>query len=804
MSFRRLRTRIIVFFVALLATVQLAALVLVNNANTHNARAKTDAEFAVGQRVFEQLLTQNRERLIIAARVLAADYGFREAIISRDMETILSVLENHGSRIGADTMSLVSLQNTVVADTQSTTAVDRPYPFGKLIDAAKRDGSASSIELINRRAYQIVMVPVLAPLPIAWVAMGFVIDDALADNLRELTTLQISFLQAETANGPWQLLATTLNDADRQQLTRQLPELDLALQLHELTLNRTVHGVRMFVLGQHDGTLVVAVLQRSLAEAFAAFSNLQTTLLMLGIAGLLVSIFFSAAIAMGITKPISELVSAARRIAKGDYATEVEVNRVDEIGLLAQSLDTMRGGIAEREQEILRLAYEDTLTGLPNRALFNERLQQAILNARRSGDTVSILMMDIDRFKFINDSLGHVVGDHVLRETGKRLQKTLRDSDTIARLGGDEFAILLTTSGAEQVLNVVHKVVRELEQPVSYQEQPVDVRVSIGIASFPEHGEQSGQLLRNADIAMYVAKRNKTGFATYDANYDTHQEQHLSMLGELRRAVERNELRVFYQPKLNLSTGRIDAVEALLRWDHPTRGFVSPGEFIPFAEHTGYIKILTRWVLAAALRQCGQWLAQGIRLRVSVNISARDLMSRDLPELVTHCMQANQVPADLVCLEITESGFMEDPAHAQQVLLKLHALGIHLSIDDYGTGFSSLSYVVKLPVDEIKIDRSFVMNIASDDSTLIIVRSTVELGHNLGMTVVAEGVEDQEGLEILRRLGCDQAQGYFISKPVAAEQLEKWLATRQPGAMSAAPREQELSVMALLPVSQAG
>ena len=251
--------------------------------------------------------------------------------------------------------------------------------------------------------------------------------------------------------------------------------------------------------------------------------------------------------------------------------------------------------------------------------------------------------------------------------------------------------------------------------------------------------------MRNADIAMYVAKGSKGDFAVYDPRYDTHQQEHLSMLGELRRAVEKGQLRVFYQPKVAIAASSAGAVEALLRWEHPTRGFVSPGEFIPFAEHTGYIKVLTRWVLNEAIRQCGEWLALGRPLRVSVNISARDLMSRELPDLVSEMLSRHGVPPELLCIEITESGFMEDPVHAQRVLDALHALGIQLSIDDYGTGYSSLSYIVRLPVDELKIDRSFVMRMSTDATTLTIVRSTIELGHNLGLKVVAEGVEDEAG-----------------------------------------------------------
>jgi EAL domain-containing protein (putative c-di-GMP-specific phosphodiesterase class I) len=282
-------------------------------------------------------------------------------------------------------------------------------------------------------------------------------------------------------------------------------------------------------------------------------------------------------------------------------------------------------------------------------------------------------------------------------------------------------------------------------------------------------------LLRNADIAMYVAKRSKSGYVVFDPKFDNSQQQHLSLLSELRSAVEHGELRLYYQPKVTLATSAVTAAESLLRWVHPTRGMVPPGMFIPFAEHTGYIKVLTQWVLEEAIRQCAVWQQEGIRMQVSVNISARDLMSRDLPEYITNLLQRFEVPASALCLEITESGFMEDPGHALRVLERLSAVGLALSIDDYGTGYSSLSYLMKLPVSELKIDRSFVSKMSGNEDLTTIVRSTIELGHSLGLKVVAEGVEDSEGFALLRELGCDSAQGYYMSPPLPANDFRAWL-----------------------------
>lgn len=775
MRIRRLRTRIVVFFVALLATVQIVSFALISFANTNNARQKIAGELEVGERIFARLLDQNRERLTQAARVLSADYGFREALASNDLPTVQSALRNHGARVRADVMMLAALDQRMIASTGEIGTLSTSFPIPALIDEARRKGAASSLEVLGGDAYQIVVVPVLAPVPIGWVALGFKVDDAIAEDLRQLTSLNVSFMWHED-KADWSVLASTVDVEARKQLQAALDSTGTPVSIRELGEGEAEQQLRVIPIEQHGQKAVVAVLQRSVAEAMRSFERLRRTLLGLAVLSLALTVVGSVVLAAGITRPLRQLARAAMRIRRGDYETRVESSRQDELGVLAHSLDHMRGGIADREKQILRLAYQDSLTDLPNRARFNECLVEAIEKAMHQGDAISVMMLDLDRFKYVNDTLGHSVGDHVLREVSGRLSALLEPSDVIARLGGDEFAILVA-GGSARVLPLANRIIAALEEPIVYEQQPVDVGTSVGAAHFPQHGSSASTLLRNADVAMYVAKRNKLGFAVFDSEYDTHQQLHLSLLGELRRAVEKDELRVFYQPKVTLSTSRVGAVEALLRWEHPTRGLVPPIDFIPFAEHTGYIKVLTRWVLEESIRQCGEWLRDGLELRVSINISARDLMNRELPNFLSMLLERYETPPDLICLEITESGFMEDPTHAQKVLERLRALGLHLSIDDYGTGFSSLSYIVRLPVDELKIDRSFIQRMASDPTTATIVRSTIDLGHNLGLKVVAEGVEDAQGMKLLAELGCDQAQGYFMSPPLPPERLVDWLKT---------------------------
>ncbi|MES1263436.1 MAG: EAL domain-containing protein [Peristeroidobacter soli] len=775
MRIQRLQTRIIVLFVALLALVQVAAFWFVNAANSRNAQTKIAEELNVGQRVFARLLDQNAEKLKLSARVLAADFAFREAIATHDTGTIASALANHGARIGAEAMVFVDLDGRVVSDTLTPGSASRTFEYPALLKADKNAASAS-MEVLDNRAFQLVAVPVLAPLPIGWVVMGFAVDDALASDLRQLTELEVSF--AVDGQPGRRILASTLDLRDQQSLLSNMPSRSDGVSRLVMKIGGVDHQALVIPLDASNNARIVAVLHRSLGDAMAMFERLRNTLFVLAALSLAMSILGSVAVARNITRPLEALATAAARIEKGDYTAPVNLKRADEIGVLASSLNHMRGSIADREKRILKLAYEDPLTDLANRSRFSNELELAITQAALGDLRLTILMMDLDRFKYVNDTLGHGVGDHVLREVSLRLQRTVTRAECIARLGGDEFAILVRHAD-DDFTEIAKQIIKALEAPILYEGQPLDVGTSIGIAHYPEHGRDAQTLVRNADIAMYAAKRNKTGFATYEHHYDTSQQEHLSLLGELRRAVERNELRLYYQPKVSLHSSHVSAVEALIRWEHPTRGLVPPVQFIPFAEHTGYIKLLTRWVIREAVRQCGEWLRAGLALQVSVNISARDLMNRELPELVAELLAEHDVTPGLLCLEITESGFMEDPVHAQKVLDRLAELGVKLSIDDYGTGYSSLSYIMKLPVQELKIDQSFISRMATDEEISTIVRSTIDLGHNLGLQVVAEGVEDAAVWEMLRKLGCDDAQGYFMSKPLEPVALANWIRMNQ-------------------------
>ncbi|HVF18900.1 MAG TPA: bifunctional diguanylate cyclase/phosphodiesterase, partial [Mycobacteriales bacterium] len=401
--------------------------------------------------------------------------------------------------------------------------------------------------------------------------------------------------------------------------------------------------------------------------------------------------------------------------------------------------------------------------------------------ARTRGQQLAVMIMDLDRFKEVNDTLGHHNGDVLLQEIGRRLTSTLGARVTIARLGGDEFALLapvvLDELDAVQTATLVHGA---LERPFVIDALNLDVSASIGVALFPEHGADPDALLQRADVAMYSAKGGTRSIEVYASERDQYSPRRLALIGELRRAIEDDELALHFQPKAHLRNGEVFGVEALLRWQHPQHGLLSPDEFVPLAEHTGLIRGLTQWVLRNSLQQCAAWQHAGLDLSVAVNISVRNLLDPELPEDIARHLDRSGVPAGKLVLEITESSVMSDPARTIGVLQRLAGMGVGVSVDDFGTGYSSLSYLSRLPVDEIKIDKSFVQGMLRDRNDAVIVETIVDLGASLGLRVVAEGVEDEATWNRLDALGCALAQGYYLSRPVAAAALTKWLADRPP------------------------
>ena len=785
MKLRSLRhslvARLIGISLLLLLAVQLAGFVVVRASIERNARAQITRELDTDVRVWRRFLEQKAERLRQGSALLAADYGFRSAVTSDDMATIESALANHGARIGAAVTALLDTQLALRVVSGEAGMAQLPAALAQVVPALATDPAGSQIAVINGLPHQFVMVPLRAPLVIGWVLMGFPVGQPLADEMRQLLSADVA-VRVGDGQGGFSVPVSTL----APQAVEPLRAGGAAVNELKLEGGDTLL-VRASPLSQ-VGVPSEALLLRSVDAVVAPYRQLQWLLAVITVAGVLLFALGSSAMARRVTTPLRSLLAATRRLSRGDYSVPMEhTARSDEVGDLARSFDHMRIDIGRQQAEIRNLAYRDRLTGLPNR----ERFRAAVLDALRAdplpGHSLAVLMLDLDRFKHVNDVLGYAFGDRLLQAVAGRLQPMAgTPGDMVARHGGNEFALLLHVADAQAALRVAERIARAFETSIQFDDQTVDLSASMGIALWPEHAQDADMLLNRAEIAMYGAKKRLSVALLYDPALDSSSAQTLSLLGDLRRAVEHGELRLYLQPKVALQAGVGAAAEALLRWQHPQRGLVPPMEFIPFAEQTGFVRQLTLWVfeqVAVLLAQSG---ARDIALRVSVNLSTRDLLDPDLSLRLGAILERYAVRAESICLEITESAIMDDPQRAEAMLNRLAQQGFKLSIDDFGTGYSSLAYLKRLPVNELKIDKSFVLGMQSGGGDVQIVRSTIDLAHNLGLTVVAEGVEDAILLNRLRAMACDEAQGYHISRPMPAEEFLGWHAG--PGtAFGAAP-----------------
>jgi len=495
----------------------------------------------------------------------------------------------------------------------------------------------------------------------------------------------------------------------------------------------------------------------------------------IGVVGLIFIILGYIGFDRAVLKPMHKLARAFLQEAK--HGGEIELPHVasTETQNLIEAFNEMRDQIQRRQLALEHQAQHDSLTGLANRNLLYQRLEQMTGKNKRQTDNISLIMLDLDRFKEANDALGHYVGDQLLIEVGNRLRDELRGNDLVARLGGDEFAILLSNADEAQTQNVCKKILKCFEKAFVIQQHQLFVGASLGIAIHPHHGQDAETLMQRADIAMYVAKRNHLGYAFYEATTDKSDTRYLSLAHDLRNALTNGELELVYQMKYDVTINQPIGVEALLRWTHQELGEIAPINIITLAEQLGIINRLTTWVMKEAIAQCARWRDQGIFMSMAINLSVYDLLTSNLIDQIENLLQEFQVPASYLVIEITENAMLIDPNNAISILQSLDKMGVRIAIDDFGVGFSSLGYLKKLPVDELKIDKSFVLDMNSNENDAMIVRSTIDLAHNLGLNVVAEGVETEEIYDLLRMLSCDTVQGYYLAKPAQAATITSQL-----------------------------
>jgi diguanylate cyclase (GGDEF)-like protein len=770
------QTRLVLLLVLSVCLVQALTLGVVQLVTERSVRNQLEEQLRVGARVWERFDRDNDQRLIESLVVLADDFGFRAAVASGDPATMGSALGNHGGRLDADFGALLRPDGSIAASLAPGPPERLADSLAPLLARARSEGFAVATLVAEGGLYRVGLVPVLAPTPIAWLAMGDRLDAAHAAQFQALTGLQASFVALRPQGVD--VFASSLPGDLRSALDGMQ---DQAFEPDEVVRVGFGSGP-WYVLAEPlagadaGGPPLAVLLQTSLDAAMAPYAPIRLRILALTVLVTLLALAAATWLGRGLARPLSRLAWAAERVGQGDYSGELPVAGRDEVARLGRAFARMREDIAEREARIVHQATHDALTGLPNRSRAIPEIEAAMARLAGTDRSCAVLLLDLDRFKEINDTLGHAFGDQVLAEAAKRLRASVRERDLVLRLGGDEFLLLFEDVAPDHVQARARGVLQALREPLQLPRTTINLDASLGVVLCPQHGTDAESLLRRADIALYDAKQHHLGVALYRSGREEVHLRQLRLIGDLRHAAERGELRVEYQPKIDLASGRVVHAEALLRWTHPELGVIAPDEFVPLAEHSGIVHALTQFVLESALAENARWRAGGLDLGIAVNLSALDLLDAALPEFLERALREHRVPAGRLILEVTESALMRDVEYAVRVLQRLHGAGVRLSIDDFGTGHSSLAQLKRLPVDELKIDKSFVMRLASGSDDDVIVRSTIELGHNMGLTVIAEGVENEEGLALLRSYRCDMAQGFWFSRPMPGPDLPGWCA----------------------------
>jgi diguanylate cyclase len=773
---RSLRIRIALFFIGLLAGVQFLTQLTVNDANSRIASTHVADELDHGERVLRRLLADRGARLQQDVRVLVSDFAFRKTVGAGDPATTQSVLDNHGARVHADAGIVLSDTRQIVASFGLPTTLS-PQTIAQLKQTIEKKEDHSWIMPIGGKLMQFAVAPILSPDPVGWAAFGFVIDENVSGDLKQLTGLEISFLTQETGK-PYEIAASSLTAAQRSDLLRaivaqprvpkQLPEIDISGQRHASS------AIILDEAAQYHSAVLV---QKSVEESVAPFKKISNILTIVSIVGALGGALSGVWVSRAITNPIEVLTEATNRIRQGERSVAVPSHLTGEIGQLAKGFQKMSDEIDKREAEISRLAFIDPLTQLANRTGILRAASQALVS-RTDTMCVAIAALDIARLQHINDGLGYSVGDSVILAVAQRLAAAARPEERVGRTEGDGFAWLIYERNAEAVESRLRSFMESFAaDAITVEGQTIDVQLHVGWAVSRNEQDDSNALFRCAEIACDVANAKQVSPVRYDASMSVESAPMLGLLSELRRALAQDEFILVYQPKLTLD-GCPASVEALVRWNHPQKGMLGPNTFIEFAERTGNVRGITRNVVLQALKQSRRWIEAGLEIAIAINISARDLQDDSFPAFVRAAIEQENSAPELLKFEITERALLDNFAAAERALEQFKRMGIAVSLDDYGTGYATLTHLSRLAVSELKIDRSFVSNLSPDSRNFAIVRTTVELGHQLGMRVVAEGVETTEEWNAIRKTNCDEVQGYLFAKPMPASALPEWWQTR--------------------------
>ncbi|MCS6238341.1 bifunctional diguanylate cyclase/phosphodiesterase [Shewanella baltica] len=751
------RARLILVFFIVLTLVQFATAFSVLTATERDNFLQQQKSLDIGANVFLEVLSNRGIQLSQSLSVLSADFGFKRAIATGEQETIESVLSNHGSRIGADAAVLLSPKGELLTSSLPGLTQD---DIQSLFDMTTSNNNALAILNFDHASYQFVLQPVKAPTLIAWVGMGFLLDEKVAQQAKAITGIDVSFVNQATSRTE---IASTLSDDEKRSVVEQaslFPSL-LKMPSENIPVDYLSMAIKLY---DHNGSQL-ALLHQSNLKWQQSYQHLRNNMLLIFALTLALAIVIAIWLSGSLTEPVHQLVTYARKIGQGKQPGSIQ-GAPAELRVLAKSLSLMRDDIEAREKDLVYQSRHDSLTGLLNRFAAKQHL--ADLKHELSG---AMVLLDIKHFRHINDIIGFANADTLLVLFARRLEQLAPTPDLLARLDGDSFLLLYSQGIRPEHLL---KSLDMLESPFPIQGSNISLTVRAGLLEIDGNGADIDVLVRRAEIALNQACLEEQRIVSYRQGADEKYQRELTIIRDLPIGLAQNQLYLVFQPKVDLHLNQCTGAEALIRWQHPTLGFIPPDEFIQLAENSGNIDIVSQWVLKQAIQQLVAWQQRGMALKLAINLSAHDLVDTRLPNQIASLLKDNNLPSGALCIEVTEGAVMKDAQTVVSVLQRFRDMGVSVAIDDFGTGHSSLAYLKILPVNEVKIDRSFIKDMLTNSQDVMIVNTSIQLIHGLGFTVVAEGVEEPEGVEILRNLNCDIIQGYVFSKPLKAAEFDLW------------------------------
>ncbi len=744
-----------------------AILVNVVFATIQHAKDQLAADLQVAESIFKQVLMSRDEQLFNSADVLTSDFGFKQAVATGDEGTIESVLINHGNRVSADIMSVMNLQGEIVSSSVPILSQGEQFPYSDLVERVRQERGTTAILLVGDKLYQAILLTVNAPAPIAIALVGFELDNELLERLKGITQLDIvlEVISNDTALYTGSTLQGEVLEQALQQLDTDVSWLSVSV------LGNVQHISKKFKLSEQQSGQIWVTLSYEVERLFGEFNALQLKITAIALLSLLLSVLLGALYSSKLSKPLKNLSKISRTIASGQYDQPISLHsNTREIDDLAQSFQSMQKNIAQREEQITYQASHDLLTELQNRYRMSQLLDQKLA----SGETFQVVAANILGFRGVNDVFGYHNGDLCLQIIASRFQFLGGEA---GRLNGGEFLWLPDRFISEEKLEQLQQ---QLELPVVVEDVVMNVRISIGMLTCPQDSQDTEGVLKRVSICLDEARHVEHARVIYDPQFEQNYLRRLSVISELKKAIwdDSDELNVVYQPKLSLQTGTITKAEALIRWNSNKLGFVPPDEFIGIAEQAGLIGDVTQWVIHRVIKDVHVMHSNGMPINVAINLSAKDIMNDQLLPIVIEQMESLKLPTDALSFEITESDLVSDAQRAVEELQKFRDAGFELAIDDFGTGYSSLAYLKSLPVTDLKIDKSFVLNLDTQAGDQQIVQTILELAHNFELGVIAEGVENQASLMMLKQWGCELIQGYHVCRPIPRDDLLSWYKER--------------------------